>query len=123
MGGYLNRIEAACAHDPIPSAEAQLGRELDFARRYARQGRGPYSDMLGALVKESQDNREGWITYYAAKGVPRELLEDADTITEMVERATEYLCKHQDALCGYCGCLLPVEWHPNCPACGAPRAE
>ena len=23
--------------------------------------------------------------------------------------------------CGYCGCLLPDEYHPNCKQCGGPR--
>ena len=25
--------------------------------------------------------------------------------------------------CGYCGCALPSEWHPNCSQCGGPTKE
>ena len=29
--------------------------------------------------------------------------------------------REDDMNCGYCGCLLPDEYHPNCKVCGGPR--
>ena len=29
--------------------------------------------------------------------------------------------REDDMNCGYCGCLLPDEYHPNCKQCGGPR--
>ena len=54
-------------------------------------------------------------------GEPGRVVVDSEAGCVELRKGSVVELREDDMNCGYCGCLLPDEYHPNCKVCGGPR--